>query len=357
MARTVLQDFRSPQNSLEGTSVVFDTISSVTAGSMLVVGGSWEGGFGDPPSGTSDTINGSPSGVTWYTYYFGSSREVWIAYCYDHPGGSNVVITTTVANGNQRAYREGYGVELSGTVGESDPRSLTYETSTTASSGASSFSFSMPGDGTLFASVTSVASLPGFTPTSPAVLVDTLSTPTNYGACMVQATSGSGTKTIASTGGQAFLMNGIALAFNDTSSGGTTDYSETIAHGTLTVTGQALTFKLSSVAANGLITFTGQDVSFTHQTAGVYSVSIDPGLITFSSPESYSALAATIEHGTLTFTGQDITGTLETPVEYSLTIDPGVLTFSGRATNLIWSGAAITNVGGTGLSISIRMGL
>ena len=59
-----------------------------------------------------------------------------------------------------------------------------------------------------------------FTPTSPAVLVDTLSTPTNYGAAMVQATTGAGTKTIASTGGQAALMNGIALAFNDPAGGG-----------------------------------------------------------------------------------------------------------------------------------------
>ena len=221
MTRAVLQDFRSPQLSTGVTAVVFDTISSVTAGSILVVGGSWEGGFGDPPSGASDTINGSPSGVTWYVYYFGATREAWVAYCYDHPGGSNVVITVTVANGNTRSYCEGYGVELEGEVGESDPRSLSAQTSTQATAGTASFSFSMPGDGTLFAHVTSVASLPGFTPTSPAVLVDTLSTPTNYGASMVQATSGAGTKTIASTGGQAsYLMNGIALAFNDPAGGG-----------------------------------------------------------------------------------------------------------------------------------------
>lgn len=228
MSRSVLSTFRSPQNPLGATTVVYDNIASVAAGSLLVIGWSFEGGFGDPMGSVADTIDGTPSGKTWHVYSFGATRECGVAYCYDHPGGSNVVITGTVASGGMRGYREGYGAVLSGTVGEINPRTLAAATSTHATSGATSFSFTMPGDGTLFASVASVASLPGFAATSPATLVNTLSTPANYGACMVQATTGAGSKTIASTGGQAALINGIALAFNDPTVGGPVLSSPTI---------------------------------------------------------------------------------------------------------------------------------
>lgn len=252
MARSIIAEFRSPQDPLGGTTVVWDSIPTVTAASLLVVGWSFEGGFGDPMATITDTINGSPSGKTWFLYSFGATREAGVAYCFDHPGGSNVVITGTVANGGSRSYREGYGVVLSGQAAEPNPRTLAQQTYTDPTTGTSTFTFNMPGDGTLFASVTSVASLPGFTPTSPAELVSTLSTPANYGGCMLQFTTGSGNRTIASTGGQAtYLMNGIALAFNDPVTG--TAPSITDQPDPTTVTeGSTATFNVSATGTGTL---------------------------------------------------------------------------------------------------------
>lgn len=225
MSRASVIQFKCPQNALGATTAVFDAFTIPSGGGLSYVPcvtGSWEGGFGDPPTSVTDTINGSPSGKTWQVFYFGATREAWIAYCFDHPGGSNIVVTATVANGNQRAYREGYGIVLEGQAGEPDPRSLAPVTATEPTTGALSFSFTRSGNGTLVAAATSVASLPGFTPTGGALLIDTLSTPANYGAGMYKAVSGASPQTITSTGGQAtYLMNGIALAFNDPPSGGT----------------------------------------------------------------------------------------------------------------------------------------
>lgn len=285
MPRSVLSTFRSAQDPLGAATVVYDSIASVAAGSLLVIGWSFEGGFGDPMGSVADTINGTPSGKTWYVYSFGATRECGVAYCYDHPGGSNVVITGTIANSGMRVYREGYGAVLSGTVGEINPRTLAAVTSTHATSGATSFAFTMPGDGTLFASVTSVASLPGFAATSPATLVNTLSTPTNYGACMVQATTGAGSKTIASTGGQAALINGIALAFNDPTVGGP------VITGPSGSAGAATSTKTVAENSTAVHTFTA-DVAVTWSLNGgadaaAFAINPSTGELTFASAPSY----------------------------------------------------------------------
>lgn len=338
MARSQIGSFWAATTDATGTSASAPS-RDITAGSVVIYRWRYEG---DVPALTSFSDG---TAATWDTVEYGTNPTVGRAVCLNHPGGTGTIGTVTV--GSNRSYYRVTGVELDGT----DPAAIDDAPAGVAGTNAT-VNYTSTGDGTAFA-ITGYYSGSTTTATSPAVLEDTAHA---YSGVWKNDHTGSGSKSMSMTGGSGNTVT-LAVVIIDDAGSGTTDYSETVAHGTLTVTGQALTFKLSSVAANGLLTFTGQDVSFTHQTAGAYSVTIEPGLITFSSPESYSALATTIEHGALTFTGQDITGTLETPVEYLLTIDPGVLTFSGRATNLIWSGAAITNVGGTGLSISIRMGL
>lgn len=130
------------------------------------------------------------------------------------------------------------------------------------------------------------------------------------------------------------------MAFlDDAGTSGGTNTTLSADAGALTLTGQAISFGLSGAISNGVITFTGQDVSFTHQTAGAYSITIEPGTISFSAPEAYSALSVNIEPGILAFNGQDVDGTASGPIEYSITIEPGTIQFNGLNVNLIAPGS------------------
>lgn len=181
-------------------------------------------------------------------------------------------------------------------------------------------------------------------------------------------------------GGATNLWRGFG--FNVPASGGT-NTTLTAEHGLLNLNGQSISFKFTASAEAGIYTLNGQEVLFTHNAitqysllaehgtytisgqdvdftlleAGSYNLLLDPGTLTFSVPEAYSAIGTTVEPGTLTFNGQNIDGSLEEPIDYTETIERGLIQFNGRPINLIWSGAPITNVAGTGLSISMRIGL
>lgn len=119
-----------------------------------------------------------------------------------------------------------------------------------------------------------------------------------------------------------------ALPINAATGGST---SETIAHGTFTLTGQTVSYKLSSELATSTIVFSGQDVSFTYQQPGVYTVELEPGILTFSSPESYSGIGTLLETALLSFTGKNV--------------------------NFRWSGDPVVTARQTSISIANKIGL
>lgn len=212
MARSLITAFEAPLSTGSSNTIVFGAVN-IPAGSLVVIGGGFE--LAPGATRTVGSISDSSGATGWQIFQDTSDTRSWVAYKFNHPGGTAVVITANIPEDTGGSYRSGDGGVFSGTVGEIDPRTLAPQFSSTPNTGASSFTFSMPGDGMLFAAVCSFASLPSFAATSPAAQVGTTDTPANYSACMWQLTTGAGNKTIASTGGQAYLMNGTALAFND----------------------------------------------------------------------------------------------------------------------------------------------
>lgn len=100
---------------LLSTSSIFDNNASATtaqipawnigAGSLLIVAIRTE---------TADatlTVNDS-NGGTWYAIKVRNQVNVWIAYSWNHPGGTGVLITATFSAA--QAYRKMQGIELSG---------------------------------------------------------------------------------------------------------------------------------------------------------------------------------------------------------------------------------------------------
>ena len=97
----------------------------ITAGSLVVVA------FRHESSDTTMVVTDSASG-TWSTAIgqFNGGVKVWLAYSYNHPGGTGIVITGTM--GVSQDYRYGAAIELSG-IDSTDPiQSGATVTSTTA---------------------------------------------------------------------------------------------------------------------------------------------------------------------------------------------------------------------------------
>ena len=97
----------------------------ITAGSLVVVA------FRHESSDTTMVVTDSASG-TWSTAIgqFNGGVKVWLAYSYNHPGGTGIVITGTM--GVSQSYRYGAAIELSG-IDSTDPiQSGATVTSTTA---------------------------------------------------------------------------------------------------------------------------------------------------------------------------------------------------------------------------------
>jgi len=269
------------------TSSVAAPSRDITAGSVVVYRWRYEGGAPAYSSFSDGTA------ATWDVVEYGTNPTVGRAVCLNHPGGTGTV--GTLSTTSDRSYWRITGVELDGT----EPAAIDDAPAGVSGTNAT-VNYTATGDGTAFA-ITGYYSGSSTTATSPAVLEDNHI----YSGCWKNDHTGSGSKSMSMTGGGGNTVT-LAVVISDDAGGGTTDYSETIAHGTLTVAGQALTFKLSSVVTNGLLTFTGQDVSFTHQQPGVYSVTLEPGIITFSSPDSVSGIGALLEPGVINFSGKNI---------------------------------------------------
>lgn len=99
-----------------GATTIAVTRTSITAGSLVVVGCRYEGAtptissFTDSAGATYTVISGSP---------LGSNPSVVLAYKFNHPGGSNVVITLTLST--SVSYRDMCVVELAGQSDSTDP--------------------------------------------------------------------------------------------------------------------------------------------------------------------------------------------------------------------------------------------
>lgn len=105
----------------------------------------------------------------------------------------------------------------------------------------------------------------------------------------------------------------------------------TAEHGTITFSGQSISYKLSSELGTSTVTFVGQDVSFTYQQPGVYTVELEPGILAFSAPESYGGIGALLE--------------------------PALLSFTGKNVNFRWSGDPVVTARQTSISIANKIGL
>lgn len=205
----------NPVLDIGGASSIVFTAVDIDAGDLVIVGGRYEGGVGDPLNGISDTA----SAANWQYFYFSDNPQVWIAVCHDHPGGTGVVITATTS-GN-RGYRESYGRIWSGSVGESDPVRVsgTAEiTSTDGSGGTFTLTRTTGGAGMLIGILASYGSLASPVTTNGTQL-GTRATPTSYGALVYKTHSGAGSESLTGSGGNG-LSNGIALEIQETGGGG-----------------------------------------------------------------------------------------------------------------------------------------
>lgn len=213
--RTQLATFEKVSDSASATTIVLPgtgSIASIPAGSLVRFGIRYEGAAGVTATATDS------AGAT-YTHAVSSlagdgSVSVHVFYKHDHPGGTNVTITVTLAA--SRGYRAGQGEVVSGTAGESDPLTGTPGTAENVSNGPiSCIVTGVSGDCDVFMEVGSFSgSTWGTASGSSIVESDT------YSCAFKQNYTGSGDKTITHTGGTG-VTRGAAAAFVD-GGGGTT---------------------------------------------------------------------------------------------------------------------------------------
>lgn len=140
---------------------------------------------------------------------------------------------------------------------------------------------------------------------------------------------------------------------------GPTGFTLLLEHGTLASTGQTVSFLAArSVAlANGALALTGQDVSFVKETPGAYVLALDAGVYVFTGQDALVDLSMNLDGGSHSFAGQDLDFIRTFPQNYTLALDGGTYTSTGSAIALRWSGAPIVPSTGTGVSMSLRIGL
>jgi hypothetical protein len=181
-------------------------IASIAAGSLVVATFRYESGSGGTISSVSDSAGG-----TYTVHEYSTQPRSAIAYCYNHPGGSSVVVTATLTA--VMAYREGYVGVFSGTVGESDP----VDGSPVTSDGTNpSISITVSASGMMVMAAGCFSAGTPYVATSPAQL---MATQRSYSAALWRTYTGSGSFTIAATGGAGTSHN-IALAFKDPAAAG-----------------------------------------------------------------------------------------------------------------------------------------
>lgn len=132
-------------------------------------------------------------------------------------------------------------------------------------------------------------------------------------------------------------------------------------HGTHSLTGQdvGLLFNRLVSAGQGSYALTGQDATLTYTQPGVYSLTAESGTYNWTVSDAFADYTMVALHGTYDLTGQDATLTLTgaPPQDYVMSVDAGYYSLTGRTAALRWSGAPIVPSSGTGLSMSMRIGL
>lgn len=171
---------------------------TITAGSLVVLAGRFEGGAA--------TISGVSDGTAAsYTVLgpFGTDPSVWIAYTWNHPGGTGLTFTVTLSA--SRSYRYSYGIEYDGSD-TSDP----LDDSETVNGTTPSVTGTVSGDG-LALLVSGMFSSSAIAPDSPATEIVDLGA---YGTGWRSIYTGSGSKTVSGTGGSG-NTNTYAAFFRD----------------------------------------------------------------------------------------------------------------------------------------------
>lgn len=182
------------------------SIATIAAGSLVRFAFRYEGGAAVTLSAT-DSAGASYSVVQNTSL---DSPSVAVFYKHNHPGGTSVTITVTLAS--SRSYIEAVGEVMSGTVGELDPLTGTYGTDTDTAGPMVCTVTGVGGDADLFMALGSYSgSTYGGDAGSTLLHTDVF---TLYSNAAKQHFTGSGDKTIASTGGSG-QTRAIAVAFLD----------------------------------------------------------------------------------------------------------------------------------------------
>lgn len=204
-SRTLSTSAQTTNDSSLDTSIAIPntgSIATIDAGSLVVAFFRYENGSG----GTITSVADSSGASGYIIKSYSTQPRVDIAYKHNHPGGSNVVITGTLSA--TMAYREGYVGVWTGTIGESDPID---GTESTIDGVDPSINKTVTGDGIIVMLSGSFSSGTPYVATSPAAI---LNTQRSYSAALWRSHTGSGSKTIAATGG-AGTVHSLAVAFLD----------------------------------------------------------------------------------------------------------------------------------------------
>lgn len=193
---SAVEDFNSTTAVLPGGGGT----RTITAGSLVVLGGRFEGGA----TTISSVVD---SGATSYTVVtgspFGTDPSVWMAYKYNHPGGTGLTFTVTFAAA--RSYRYSYGIEYDGSD-STDP----LDDVETVNGTTPSMTGTATADGLALA-ISGMFSGSAITPDSPATEIVDLGA---YGTGWRLVYTGTGSKTISGTGGSG-NTNSMAAFFKD----------------------------------------------------------------------------------------------------------------------------------------------